>query len=83
MSILTFLVVALIGAVLVSAVVGTRNPRGRWSSIRQRLSMSRHAAMGGGDPVGVGSWENEGGSIAGADEDDLPATTDLQNAPHH
>jgi hypothetical protein len=77
---LTLLMIALIGVVLVSAVVGTRNPRSRWTSIRQRLSMSRHAAMGGGDPIGVGNWENEGGSIVGVD-DDLPVTIDLHNDP--
>jgi len=79
---LTLLMIVLIGVVLVSAVVGTRNPRGRWTSIRQRLSMSRHAAMGGGDPIGVGNWENEGGSIADV-EDESPITTGPGHAPHH
>ena len=83
MSILTLLMIALIGVVLVSAVVGTRNPRGRWTSIRQRLSMSRHAAMGRGDPIGVSDWENEGGSIAGAEVSHHPVTIDLEHAPHH
>jgi len=81
-SILTLLMVALIGVVLVSAVIGTRHPRGRWTSIRQRLSMSRHAAMGGGDPIGASDWENEGGSIARAEATGLPVTIDLEHAPH-
>jgi hypothetical protein len=83
MSILTLLMIALIGVVLFSAVVGTRKPRGRWTSIRQRLSMSRHAAMGRGDPNGVSDWENEGGSIAGAEASHQSVTIDLDHAPHH
>lgn len=79
---LTLLMVALLGVVLVSAVIDTRNPRGRWTSIRQRLSMSRHAAMGGGDPIGVGNWENEGGSITDG-EDESPITTGPGHALDH
>jgi hypothetical protein len=82
MSILTLVMVALVGLVLLFAVVGTRNPRGRWTSMRQRLSMSRHAAMGRGDPIGVSDWENEGGSIAGAEANHQPVTIDLEHTPH-
>jgi hypothetical protein len=44
--------------------------------------MSRHAAMGGGDPIGASDWENEGGSIARAEATGLPVTIDLEHAPH-
>jgi hypothetical protein len=82
MTILTLLMSALIGVILVSAVVGTRpETRGRWTALRRRFSISRHGAMGGVDSAGVGNWENEGGSIAIPDEAGAPAGAGLGHAP--
>ena len=72
MSPLTLLMCALIGAILVSAVIGTRVashpvwvPTGR---LRTALAR-RAAAVKGTEPrAAISGWENEGGSIAVAAE---------------
>ena len=69
MSPLTLLMCALIGAVLVGAVLSTRvAPHRRWVSPgRPRIALARRAAKiarNAKATAEIGGWENEGGSIA-------------------
>jgi hypothetical protein len=68
MSPLILLMSALIGVVLVQAVLRTRvAPYRRWVSTgRPRIAIARRAAAARRvEPMaGIGGWENEGGSIA-------------------
>ena len=67
---LTLLMCALLGAVLVQAVIRTRMaPARRWVSVgKPRIAMARRNARASRiDPPQIGAWENEGGSVAPGD----------------
>ena len=86
MSPLTLLMCALIGAVLVLAVLGTRvAPDRRWVlPWRPRIALPRRAASVAGSAEAaaeIGGWEDEGGSIAVAGPGDGPVAATLLEAP--
>jgi len=85
MSPLTLLMCALIGAVLVWAVVGTRvAPHRRWVSPGwPRISLARRAtnrARNAEAAAQLGGWENEGGSVAVAGSADGPVAATARRA---